>query len=196
MLRERRRLEPEGVARLAEAVATALDEAAAAKIVHRDLKPSNLFCTGDGCWKVLDFGVSKLVGESGTLTGVNVVGTPAYMAPEQAHGETVDRRADIYSLAVIVYRTLTGRPPFTGKDFRQMVQLLSETLPPRPSSLAEVPVAIDDVLRIGMAKLPEDRFERAGELAEALRAALDGRPIPSVTARANELDERLAWGGG
>ncbi len=194
-LRSRRTLKPTEVGKLAHEVASALDEAAEAAIVHRDLKPSNLFLTEDDEWKVLDFGVSKRIGEAGTLTGVNVVGTPAYMAPEQARGEAVDGRADVYSLAVILYRTLTGRPAFTGKDFPQMVRLVEQSLPPRPSSLASAPEPVDDVLRIGMAKDPADRFERASDLARAFGRALEGRRDPRLAARAAELSERLDWGG-
>lgn len=182
MLRSRRRLRPPEIQRLTGQVARALEEAAAASIVHRDLKPSNVFYTTDGQWKVLDFGVSKHIGETGTLTAGNVVGTPAYMAPEQARGDEVDARADVYSLAVILYRAMTGRPAFTGKDFGKILRAVETELPPRPSSLSRrIPGAVDDVLRVAMAKDPEDRFDGAGELADALAAAF-----------ANELDEALA----
>ena len=194
ILRARRRVRPLEARRMTMEVAKALDEAAERAIVHRDLKPSNVFFTTDGHYKVLDFGVSKLIGEAGTLTAGNVVGTPAYMSPEQARGEAVDGRADIYSLAVILYRALTGRPAFTGKDFARMLRSVEETLPPRPSSLVDVPAPVDDVLRVAMAKDRDDRFDRAGELADALGRALDGEVDPQLRARAAELEERLPWG--
>jgi serine/threonine-protein kinase len=91
-------------------VGAALEQAWANGVVHRDLKPHNVFLCDDGTWKVLDFGVAALDEHSGTLTQGKVVGTPAYMAPEQARGEKVDHRADLYALAAIAYRWLTGAP--------------------------------------------------------------------------------------
>ena len=194
MLRSRRRLRPPELERLAREVALALAGAAAAKIVHRDLKPSNVFYTTDGHWKVLDFGVSKLMGETGTLTAGNVVGTPAYMAPEQARGDEVDGRADVYSLAVILYRAMTGRPAFTGKDFAKMLRSVETQLPPAPSSLSRrIPEPVDHVLRIAMAKDPDDRFDGAGELAQALARALAGQLDDAIAERASALCERIDW---
>lgn len=194
MLRSRRRLRPAEVCRLGREVALALEEAAAARIVHRDLKPSNLFYTTDGHWKVLDFGVSKLIGETGTLTAGNVVGTPAYMAPEQARGEEVDGRADVYSLAVILYRAMTGRPAFTGKDFAKMLRAVETQLPPPPSSLSRrIPRPVDHVLRVAMAKDKGDRFEGAGELAQALARAFAGETDAALAERAEALCEQLDW---
>jgi hypothetical protein len=194
MLRSRRRLRPPELQRLASQVAVALEEAASASIVHRDLKPSNVFYTTDGQWKVLDFGVSKLIGEAGTLTAGNVVGTPAYMAPEQARGDEVDGRADIYSLAVILYRAMTGRPAFTGKDFAKMLRAVETELPPRPSSLSRrIPETVDHVLRVAMAKDPSDRFEGARELADALAAAFANEADEALVARSEALCERLDW---
>src|SRR5213078_4696208 len=117
-LRRQRRLPLAQTKVLVDQIAIGLEAARVAGIVHRDLKPHNVFLAEDGGlrrWKILDFGVSKS-GGSGTLTQGHVVGTPAYMAPEQARGEDVDHRADVYSLAAIIFRAITGHPVFTGKD--------------------------------------------------------------------------------
>src|SRR5262249_6172310 len=123
LLRRERRLEPARVLALVDQVADALTEAAAAEIVHRDLKPQNLFAVGDAAapqWKVLDFGVSKLE-SSGTLTHGHIVGTPGYMAPEQARGGDVGPVADVFALSVIAYRALTGRPAFSGREMPRVL---------------------------------------------------------------------------
>src|SRR5688572_14487396 len=169
-LRERGRLDLDETIEMARQLAAGLEAARKAGIVHRDLKPQNVFRI-DGpvpTWKILDFGVSKLVGHGGTLTQGHVIGTPQYMAPEQARGEEVDHRADVYALAAIVYRCLTGRPPFGGAGVPQILYAVVHTLPPRPSSLAELPPGADDVLARGLAKRPGDRFADATAFAAAL----------------------------
>jgi len=125
-------------------------------------------------WKILDFGVSKLGEGSGTLTQGNVVGTPAYMAPEQARGATVDYRADLYALAAIAYRCLTGRPPFSGKDVPTMLYNVVYDMPPRPSDFAEMYPDVDFALAVGFAKRAEDRYGSAAELVDAMRQAFRG----------------------
>ena len=109
-LRRQRRLQLAQAVVLVQHIAAGLEAARNAGIVHRDLKPHNVFfAQSSETWKILDFGVSKM-GGSGTLTKGHVIGTPAYMAPEQAKGENVDHRADVYSLAAILYRAITGQP--------------------------------------------------------------------------------------
>jgi len=120
ILRDRGRLPTTEVLDLIEQVADMLSLAHARDVVHRDLKPQNLFLVdqGDdlGIWKVLDFGVSKVGENTTTLTQDILIGTPAYMAPEQAGGKSVDQRADVFSLAAIAYRAITGHPAFRGTD--------------------------------------------------------------------------------
>ncbi|HKE13595.1 MAG TPA: serine/threonine-protein kinase [Kofleriaceae bacterium] len=197
-LRRRRRLGPDKMQVLAIQVASALDEAGAKGIVHRDIKPQNLFLLERAgaapMWKILDFGASKLAQHSGTLTEGRVVGTPAYMAPEQARGESVTPRADVYALAAIAYRCLTGRPPYSGKDLPTTLYNVCYSMPPQPSSVAELPGPVDSVLAVGLAKTARDRFESASELAGAIGAALAGQRDDWIDRRAQALLADMPWG--
>jgi serine/threonine-protein kinase len=180
-------------------VGAALEEAWAKGIVHRDLKPQNLFLAdGDGgkpTWKVLDFGVAALDDHAGTLTQGKVVGTPAYMAPEQARGERVDHRADVYALAAISYRWLTGRPVCAGKDLHNALYQTVHVMPQQPTSLvAELHVDVDAVLAIALSKQPNDRWNSVGELRVTLAAAFDGKLDPRTRRRAADLVAKHPWG--
>ncbi len=174
----------------------ALDATAAAGIVHRDLKPQNLFRCTDGTWKVLDFGVARLAGTTGTLTLGEVVGTPQYMAPEQAQGEPVDGRADLHALAAIAYRCLTGRPPFTAPDTPSLLYAVVHRAPARPGALAELPADVDRWCAIGLAKSPAERFPSGAALAEALADALAGRLDGTLRRRADALIRSQPWEAG
>jgi serine/threonine-protein kinase len=181
---------------IAEHVALGLDAARAAGIVHRDLKPHNIFLADEGGgrrWKILDFGVSK-AGGSGTLTKGHIVGTPAYMAPEQARGEDVDHRADVYSLAAILYRAVTGHPAFTGKDVPTTLYEVVYRVPTQPSILAQLPGDVDRVLALGLAKDADDRFATALELARWFAAAVEDTLDAEQRRRADELIARQPWG--
>ncbi len=154
-----------------------LELAQAAGVVHRDLKPQNLFRCHDGTWKVLDFGIAQQGDGSGTLTRGGVIGTPAYMAPEQAKGEPVDHRADVYSLGAVIYRCLTGRAPFVASDSAAVLYAVAHERPLRPSSIApDVSPAIERVLALALAKSKTDRFATATELALAFARALRDEP--------------------
>jgi serine/threonine-protein kinase len=195
-LRRQRRLQLPVANAVVGQVAVGLEAARAAGIVHRDLKPHNLFSAEEGGqrrWKILDFGVSKS-GGSGTLTQGHVIGTPAYMAPEQARGEDVDHRADVYSLAAILFRAVTGHPAFTGKDVPTTLYDVVYRTPTQPTLLAELPADVDRVLAIGLAKDPKDRFATALELAEWFALAIDSKLSPAQRERADELIMRQPWG--
>jgi serine/threonine-protein kinase len=142
---------------------------------------------------VVDFGVSKLVDHSGTLTAGMLIGTPDYMAPEQARGEQVDSRADVYSLGVIAYRALTGRPAFRGSDLPALLFAVTQHMPPQPSTLAKIPSAFDPVLAIALAKEPAQRFQSATDLSEALAAARDEVVLPGLAERAARALQRHPW---
>jgi serine/threonine-protein kinase len=195
-LRRQRRLALPPTKALVDQLAIGLEAARVAGIVHRDLKPHNVFFAEDGGlrrWKILDFGVSKS-GGSGTLTQGHVVGTPAYMAPEQARGEDVDHRADVYSLAAIIYRAITGHPVFTGKDVPSTLYEVVYRIANRPSQLAPLPPDVDRVLAIGLAKDPRERFAFALELARWFSAAVVQGLDPDQRRRADELIARYPWG--
>lgn len=195
-LRHRQKLPLAEVVELAAQVASGLDQAHRAGIVHRDLKPQNLFQTGaSSTWKILDFGVAKLLGSDGTLTRGAMIGTPGYMSPEQARGADADHRADIFSLGAVIYRVLTGRPPFSGADVPEAIFQVVFAMPDRPSEVVPgLPRAVDDVLAVALAKRPEDRFATARELADAFCAAAEGRVVSDVHARASALVASLPWG--
>jgi tRNA A-37 threonylcarbamoyl transferase component Bud32 len=179
-------------------VGSAVEEAWAKGIVHRDLKPQNLFLAdGSGAkpsWKVLDFGIAALDDHSGTLTQGKVVGTPAYMAPEQARGERVDHRADVYAIAAIAFRWLTGRPVVGGKDLHNALYQTVHVMPQQPSSLAELNVDVDDVLALGLCKDPSDRWQTVGELRVSLAAAFNGQLDPRARRRAADVISKHPWG--
>ena len=182
---------------LVQQVGSVIDMAAAQGIVHRDLKPQNLFLAEGprgALWKVLDFGASKLAEHSGTLTQGRVIGTPSYMSPQQAKGQDVDGAADRYCLAAIVYRALTGRPPFAGKDLPTTLFNVVYGTPPQPSVVSDVDPAVDLVLAVAMAKNPSLRFASAREFTQALEAAEGGLIAKSLKRRAEALLRENPWG--
>ena len=177
---------------LVHALGEVIDRARTAGVVHRDLKPHNLFLTESGTWKVLDFGVA-LLGESGTLTRGAAIGTPAYMSPEQARGEIVDYRADLYALGAVIYRCLTGRVPFVARDTPALLYAVVHIMPLRPSAFGALSPHLEAFLHIALAKAPEARFETGAELAEAFDAAAQ-RALPDpLMRRARKLALHLPW---
>jgi serine/threonine-protein kinase len=143
---------------------------------------------------VLDFGISKLASDSGTLTQGAPIGTPGYMAPEQVRAGEVDARADVFSLACIAYRALTGQPAFAGDDMPKILFDVCYAEPARPSSLAALPRDVDRVLAIGLAKRDEDRFDGAIDFARALRAACASALAADIRARADARIAAAPWG--
>ncbi|NVB79538.1 MAG: serine/threonine protein kinase [Kofleriaceae bacterium] len=193
LLRREPRLPPAETLEVMRHAAAGIDAAAAAGIVHRDLKPQNLFHTAEGLWKILDFGVATLRGDSGTLTQGEAVGTPYYMAPEQAQGLRVDSRADLYALAAIAYRALTGRYPFTGPDTPALLYAVVHRMPPRPGELADLHPDVDRWFALALAKSPDARFATGEAFVVALQAALAGELDPKLRRRGDALIRKQPW---
>ena len=148
-------------------------------VVHRDIKPANIMLTKDNRAKIADFGIARIESSSMTQAGT-VLGTPAYMSPEQFMGQTVDRRTDFYSTGVLLYQLLTGERPFEGSLTAIMHKALN-TVPPRPSELSvTAPVGLDAVVSRAMARRPEDRFESADAFAQALTQAMQPDPVAAT----------------
>ncbi|MBK7585921.1 MAG: serine/threonine protein kinase [Myxococcales bacterium] len=181
---------------LVEEACLALHAAHEASVVHRDIKPQNLFLTVKPrvSWKVLDFGVSMIMSNSGTLTQGGAIGTPAYMAPEQALGSSVDRRADVFSLGAVVYRALTGRPAFQGTSGPATVYAALRYQPVRPGELVPVDSDVESVLALALAKKADLRLASAKELAVAWRAARKHELSAELRLRAERLLTAHAWG--
>jgi hypothetical protein len=172
----------------------ALAGAHALGVTHRDIKPANLLLCADGRLKVMDFGISRISTSHLTQAGA-VMGTPRYMSPEQIRGEPVDARSDIFSAGAVLHELLTGRTPFTGRSFEEvMVKLLYE----EPVLAPELAPAWRDVIARAIAKPPEQRFESAVAMAAAVRAAMGQAARPAAPAAATiiyspraDVDPRL-----
>jgi serine/threonine protein kinase len=180
-----------------EQMAAALDFAHARGVIHRDIKPANMLLTPEGRLLLTDFGLVKILSEHQSeqirLTGAGApVGTPDYMSPEQVIGSEVDRRADQYSLGVVLFQMLTGVTPFQGETPMQIASQQLHMQPPVPRSLRlDLPEAAQQVLLRAMAKRPDDRFNSAQEFASAFRLALVERsmgPLP------DQADQRKGGG--
>lgn len=176
-------LEPERAVTVVGHVAAALDAAHAAGLIHRDVKPQNIMVTSGDFAYLVDFGIAEVHGDSHlTMTGTQV-GSMAYMAPERFSDGDGSPAVDTYSLACVLFESLTANPPFRGTGLEQVIAAHLSTPPPLPSALnSRVPAALDEVVARGMAKQPDDRYGSAGALAcAAVRALTSGTPSQSQT---------------
>ena len=190
--------------RVLRQVAEALDYAHARDVIHRDLKPANVLLDESGNACLADFGLAKTMAGSRDLTATgSILGTPAYMSPEQARGDKLDARSDIYSFAVVVYEALSGRLPFQAKTSMEYIQKHLTEAPPSIVTVApRLPAAVGEVLRRAMSKERSQRPARATQLIDELEAALAGRaaevpvsrPIPARTVAGAPHTQTLAAG--
>ncbi|MEV6273686.1 serine/threonine-protein kinase [Nocardia sp. NPDC051832] len=160
-------------------IAGALDTAHGQGLVHRDIKPSNILVRPDGFGYLIDFGLARSLGATGVTASGMAIGTLAYMAPERFTSTSCDSRADVYSLACVLYECLTGTRPFGDTDPAQQMHAHLMAEPPRAALRnPAIPSALDTVIATGMAKNPADRYASAGEFAAAATAALTPNPGP------------------
>ena len=183
-------------------IAAGLRDVHAAGVVHLDVKPSNIILTGGASprWTLVDFGVARLLAGPSSLVERHG-GTPQYMAPEQAAGERVDTRSDLYALALVVYRALVGRPAFTGAPATgsntagalDVVGQPRHLTPRDPRRAGPIAHDLELFLRIALAHAPDDRFATAAELATAFIAAAEGELPDSLRRRARDQLAREPW---
>jgi serine/threonine protein kinase len=186
-LKRERRLPVEEVVRIARETALGLTAAHERGLVHRDIKPANIWLEGDkGRVKILDFGLARRRGDDANLTQQGaILGTPAYMAPEQASGRPVDMRADLFSLGCVMYRLSTGRPAFQGADaVATLVAVATEQPPPPHQLIPDLPPALSRLIMQLLAKAPGDRPASARAVVAALEA-IEREPLPAAE-EANE----------
>ncbi|MDP2784859.1 MAG: serine/threonine-protein kinase [Sulfurimicrobium sp.] len=162
-------LTPERSAEIASQVADGLAFAHEHGVVHRDIKPSNIMILKNGAVKITDFGIALIPSSSRTMAGM-ILGSPKYMSPEQVVGQDVDGRSDIFSLGVVLYEMLTGKPPFSGDNISAIMFRILNEMPTAPGTLKpELPAAFNYIIAKALAKHPDERYQSAGEMAEDLR---------------------------
>ena len=181
VLSREKKLPLERSLKLAEEIADALDYAHAQGVIHRDIKPANILITHDGHAKIADFGIAKLNLAHFTIPG-RVLGTPAYMAPEQLSGEGVDGRSDLFSLGVILYAMVTGHSPFQGTSATTVCFKVANREPIAASALdMTLPPQLDAVISRAMAKDPNERYQRGADFADDLRILQQSFKTTSTT---------------
>src|SRR5690349_8870938 len=191
---ERAPVPPEVVEKLLREIAGALDYAHRRSIVHRDIKPGNILLNSEGHALLADFGIVKMIGSGTNLTGTAIVGTPAYMSPEQAQGNEIDGRSDIYALGAMVWELLTGKPPFSG-DTPMKVQLdhINSPVPHLQDFNSKLSGDLNRVMKKALAKDPTARYHSASEFAEAFTSAQHTTTRSQAAVRAQyPLDEKSA----
>ncbi|HEX2622296.1 MAG TPA: serine/threonine-protein kinase, partial [Phototrophicaceae bacterium] len=176
-------LSPEKFLNIIEQIAPALDYAHSKNVLHRDLKPGNVLMDDDGGAYITDFGIARILGTEGqgsTITTQGVVGTPSYMSPEQAQGQPLDGRSDVYSLGVMLFEMATGRRPFQSDTPYSIAVMQVTTPPPPPRSInPKLTTAVESVIYKTMKKKAEERYQTASLMAESLRLAVE-RPTDFI----------------
>ena len=203
------RMNPKAALEIAVQVASALAAAHETGVVHRDIKPENIMLRPDGYVKVLDFGIAKLTEqrpaldhyEVGTTAVLEtrpglVLGTGQYMSPEQARGQNVDARSDIWSMAVVVYEMVSGSPPFRGETPSDCIASILTTEPPSLSSVsADVPIKLESILQKALRKNSDERYQTIEEMLADLRNLKDEPEaegsLPQIKARAESIVSKI-----
>ena len=183
LLQEGHRLLPERSLEIIDGVLRALDYSHQAGIVHRDIKPGNVMVTRNGDVKVMDFGIARAMSDAqATMTQTaQVIGTAQYLSPEQARGERVDSRSDLYSTGCLLYELLCGRPPFTGDSPVAIAYQHVRENPVPPSRVdPDVPAWADAIVLKAMAKAPADRYQTAADMRADLQRAASGMPVAAA----------------
>src|SRR5919199_1598453 len=183
VLRREGYLDPERAMSLAADICGALDFSHRNGIVHRDVKPGNVMITPQGSVKVMDFGIARAVSDSAaTMTSTAaVIGTAQYLSPEQARGESVDARSDVYSVGCLLYELVTGAPPFTGDSPVSVAYQHVREDPKLPSSVnPAIPPDLDAILLKALSKNPANRYQSAAEMRNDLLRALAGQRVEAT----------------
>ncbi len=183
ILREGRKILPERALEITSGVLSALDYSHRAGIIHRDIKPGNVMLTPSGDVKVMDFGIARAISDaaSSMTQTAAVVGTAQYLSPEQARGESVDSRSDVYSAGCLLYELLTGRPPFVGDSpVAVAYQHVREPAVPPSNHDADLTRDIDVIVMKALAKRVEDRYQSAAQMRADIERYLGGRPVSAV----------------
>jgi beta-lactam-binding protein with PASTA domain/predicted Ser/Thr protein kinase len=176
-----RRLTPMQAVDMTQKIASALGSAHAQGIVHRDIKPGNVMVTRDGLVKVMDFGIARMQTDITAPQTSSVIGTPTYLSPEQAQGQAVDARSDLYSLGCVLYELLAGRPPFTGDTPVAIAYKQVNEAPVPPSAHnPDVPPRLDAVVMKCLAKNPANRYQTAEEFSADLERVKQGQDVEAT----------------
>lgn len=185
LLQENRRLLPEKAMEITDGILRALDYSHRGGIIHRDIKPANVMLTRNHEVKVMDFGIARAMADTGaTMTQTaQVIGTAQYLSPEQARGERVDARSDIYSTGCVLYELLTGRPPFTGDSPVSIAYQHVREEPVPPSHIdPDIPAWADAIVLKSMAKDADMRYQSATEFRADIQRAIQGQPVSATAA--------------
>jgi serine/threonine-protein kinase len=188
VLRDEQKLSPERAMEMTDGILRALDYSHRGGIVHRDIKPANVMLTPGGEVKVMDFGIARALADSAaTMTATaQVIGTAQYLSPEQARGERVDARSDLYSTGCVLFELLTGRPPFQGDSPVAIAYQHVREEPPPPSRIdPSIPHWCDAIVMKALTKDPNYRYQSAAEMRADIQRALQGMPVSAPTMAMN-----------